>query len=134
MSDWIEHKGDQPPVGYTKLVDVRLSNGVELTGRQAKSVDWGVYGLGTDIVSYRIHKTPAPGCKQERYVDLSGKKDHIDDCADRYTLEEFRGAMKFNVEKYLKRLGKKDPILQELTKARDYLDRWIEAELNGKVQ
>jgi hypothetical protein len=46
------------------------------------------------------------------------------------TPEAFRGAMQFTVTKYFKRLGKKDPIIQELTKARDYLDRWIEYEVD----
>lgn len=66
--------------------------------------------------------------KQERYLDLDGKGDYIDECARTLTPEEFRGAMKFTIGKYMKRLGKKDEILKEVTKIADYSNRWLEYE------
>jgi len=66
--------------------------------------------------------------KQERYLDESGKKDWIDECAETMTPEEFRGAMKFTIGKYERRLGKKDSLSSELYKISDYYRRWSEYE------
>jgi len=63
--------------------------------------------------------------KQSRYLNGEGKLDHIDECARDLSPEEFRGAMKFTSGKYLKRLGKKDSIIQELEKIHDYIGRWL---------
>ena len=65
--------------------------------------------------------------KQERYKDELGN-DHIDDCAETYTTEAFRGAMTFTIDKYRKRLGKKDAMSLELHKIADYYQRWSEYE------
>lgn len=65
--------------------------------------------------------------KQPRYLDHIGY-DWIDECADTLTTEEFRGAMKFTIGKYLRRIGKKDDIEQELNKIIDYCGRWKEYE------
>jgi len=61
--------------------------------------------------------------KQARYQDSRGG-DWIDECARTFTPEEFRGAMRFTVGKYLRRVGKKDAELQEVRKMRDYCQRW----------
>src|SRR5690554_1775456 len=61
--------------------------------------------------------------KQPRYQDETGD-DWIDECARTFTPEEFRGAMRFTVGKYLRRVGKKDAELQEVRKMRDYCQRW----------
>lgn len=65
--------------------------------------------------------------KQTRYVDNKGD-DWIDECAKTMTVEEFRGAMKFTIGKYLRRIGKKDVICLELEKIADYANRWKEYE------
>ena len=65
--------------------------------------------------------------KNEIYTNAIGK-DLIDDAADRYSDSEFRGAMRFNVEKYMRRLGKKDDVTKELGKIIDYATRWLEFE------
>lgn len=67
--------------------------------------------------------------KQERYLDKNGD-DWIDECARTLTKEEFRGAMKFTVGKYMRRMGKKDPIEQERAKVNDYIERWIGVEFS----
>jgi hypothetical protein len=67
--------------------------------------------------------------KVEHYkADGDGDKDFIDNCYKRYTPEEFRGAMKFYIGKYYDRLGEKDDIIQELTKAADIALRFLEKE------
>ena len=66
--------------------------------------------------------------KQERYQDAQGE-DWIDEFARTKTPEEFRGAMSFSIGKYNRRVGKKDDILQEVRKMRDYAQRWEEYEL-----
>lgn len=65
--------------------------------------------------------------KQERYKDANGE-DWIDECARTLTPEEFRGAMKFNIGKYNRRAGKKDALIKEIEKIKDYADRWIRYE------
>ena len=39
--------------------------------------------------------------------------------------EEYRGAMRFNVSKYIRRAGAKGDIVEDLRKASEYLRRWI---------
>lgn len=65
--------------------------------------------------------------KQARYQDSQGD-DWIDEFARTATPEEFRGAMKFTVGKYLRRAGKKDALIEEVRKMRDYCQRWEQYE------
>ena len=65
--------------------------------------------------------------KQPRYQDANGD-DWIDEFARTSTPEEFRGAMRFTIGKYERRLGKKDPVPMELRKMADYYLRWAEVE------
>ena len=67
--------------------------------------------------------------KQERYQDAQGE-DWIDEAARTFTAEEFRGAMKFTLGKYVRRAGKKDALESEIEKIRDYAARWLEVEIN----
>jgi hypothetical protein len=47
--------------------------------------------------------------------------------------EQYKGFLRGNALKYLCRVGKKDEVVQELKKARFYLDKYIEfEETNGK--
>lgn len=41
---------------------------------------------------------------------------------------EFRGAMRFNASKYIRRAGAKGDIVEDLRKAVQYLERWISHE------
>jgi len=65
--------------------------------------------------------------KQERYQDAQGE-DWIDEAARTFTAEEFRGAMRFSIGKYNRRMGKKDELIKEIEKMRDYCSRWLEVE------
>ena len=65
--------------------------------------------------------------KQPRYQDSKGE-DWIDECARTFTPEEFRGAMRFTIGKYNRRMGKKDDLVKEIEKMRDYCQRWLEVE------
>jgi hypothetical protein len=65
--------------------------------------------------------------KQERYQDAQGE-DWIDEAARTFTAEEFRGAMKFTLGKYVRRAGKKDALASEIEKIRNYAARWLEVE------
>ena len=62
--------------------------------------------------------------KQLRYQSANGE-DWIDEFARTSTVDEFRGAMKFTIGKYNRRAGKKDELIREIEKMRDYCDRWI---------
>ena len=68
------------------------------------------------------------GAKQPRYQDAQGE-DWIDEAARTFTAEEFRGAMRFSIGKYNRRMGKKDELIKEIEKMRDYCDRWLEVEV-----
>ena len=61
--------------------------------------------------------------KQARYQDAKGE-DWIDEFARTATADEFRGAMRFTIGKYNRRAGKKDALLSEIRKMRDYCQRW----------
>ena len=76
---------------------------------------------------YFLHIEANQLLKQERYKDANGE-DWIDECARTLTPEEFRGAMKFNIGKYNRRAGKKDALIKEIEKIKDYADRWIRYE------
>ena len=65
--------------------------------------------------------------KQDRYKDTKGE-DWIDEFARTTTVEEFRGAMKFTIGKYNRRVGKKDEIIKEVQKMKDYCQRWEQYE------
>lgn len=65
--------------------------------------------------------------KQNRYQDGAGE-DWIDEAARTFTAEEFRGAMRFTIGKYNRRMGKKDELTKEIEKMRDYCERWPEVE------
>ena len=65
--------------------------------------------------------------KQPRYQDETGE-DWIDEAARTFTPEEFRGAMRFSIGKYNRRMGKKDDLISEIEKIRDYVTRWLEVE------
>lgn len=61
--------------------------------------------------------------KQPRYTDVAGD-DWIDEFARTSTPDDFRAAMRFTLGKYVRRLGKKDAIVDELSKIEDYARRW----------
>ena len=65
--------------------------------------------------------------KQARYQDATGE-DWIDEAARTFTAEEFRGAMRFSIGKYNRRMGKKDDLASEIEKMRDYCSRWLKVE------
>ena len=65
--------------------------------------------------------------KQARYQDATGE-DWIDEAARTFTAEEFRGAMRFSIGKYNRRMGKKDELIKEIEKMKDYCQRWIDVE------
>ena len=71
--------------------------------------------------------------KQERYKNEDGS-DWIDECAANFTPEEFRGAMKFTIGKYKKRMGKKDDVKLEQAKIDDYEDRWADYEVSQLIK
>lgn len=75
----------------------------------------------------------SPFARQARYQDAKGE-DWIDEFARTATADEFRGAMRFTIGKYNRRAGKKDALLSEIRKMRDYCQRWEEYEmrLEGK--
>ena len=68
------------------------------------------------------------GNKKKEYYTNADNKDWVDQFAETRSIIEFRGAMIFTIGKYFVRLGKKDDIIQELGKVKDYVCRWIEYE------
>jgi len=70
-----------------------------------------------------------PTGKQARYQDAAGD-DWIDEFARTATADEFRGAMRFTIGKYNRRMGKKDDLIKEIEKMRDYCQRWLDVEVS----
>tara|TARA_R110002049_G_scaffold262961_3_gene439016 strand:+ start:446 stop:907 length:462 start_codon:yes stop_codon:yes gene_type:complete len=66
---------------------------------------------------------------QPRYKDDEDGLDHIARFARDNSIEEFRAAMRFTIDKYRDRLGEKDARSKELGKIADYYGRWAEIEL-----
>lgn len=71
----------------------------------------------------RLDDQLARDIKQPRYQDAKGE-DWIDEFARTATTEEFHGAMRFTIGKYNRRMGKKDDMLKEVRKMKDYCARW----------
>jgi transaldolase len=63
--------------------------------------------------------------KQERYKHHpTDTKDFIDRAYDMYPWEQFVGAMRWSIDKYFDRLGKKDHPIAEAVKIMDYAQRF----------
>ncbi len=80
----------------------------------------------------RNNYSPMPKCESAGQIKnpiyTKSGKDLIDEAKERYTVDEFRGAMRFLIEKYLRRLGEKDTVRAEVRKIADYANRWLEYE------
>lgn len=76
---------------------------------------------GESVVSQRS--------SQPHYKDDKDGLDHIARFARDNSIEEFRAAMRFTIDKYRDRLGEKDVRSKELGKIADYYGRWAEVEL-----
>lgn len=62
-----------------------------------------------------------------------GGMDVIDYCRMKFTQEEFNGAMKFNVIKYLIRANHKGQKLKDFKKAQHYMDRLVVANVDKDI-
>mgnify|MGYP001446540743 CR=1 FL=1 len=91
-----------------------------------RPIDWN-YQMRGIPVEPKIKGHPIKNRKQPRYQDAKGE-DWIDECARTLTPEEFRGAMMFTMGKYIRRMGKKDDVKQEVGKLADYANRWLQYE------
>lgn len=86
------------------------------------------------LVTYRISDKfkirvieKAEDIKQQHYQSNTDDGiDLIDFWHMQMTDEEFKGAMKSHIEKYVVRLGRKDDLISELTKIEDYARRYRE--------
>ena len=141
MNDWIDNDLTTPSIA---LVDVMFFDGHIVSSVPPTRYDWGRdapvlikkwrSAQPIELEDDGMHLTTGPkppAHKTEYYQDETGE-DWIDECARIMTPEEFRGAMKFVIGKYHRRLGKKDNIIQELTKVADYNNRWLIYENNLK--
>lgn len=125
---WIKVRLNEPmPIGHK--VDTIRHDGYEAIGIMGEDVVWREVDMYRHHIPTRIEITDTnrDHPRQERYTDDEGE-DWIAECARTFTPEEFRGAMKFTIGKYKRRLGKKDEIVQEVTKVADYSHRWMEYE------
>lgn len=143
---WITNTGDTPSYA---LVDIEFDDGDIVHGKSPGNYIWKEHTF-LSIKRWRPHNMNSlentlinhnqvdfkdvdipTSTKKDYYLDKEGD-DWIDDCARKFRLPEFRGAMKFTIGKYIRRAGKKDDILKELEKIADYTNRWIQYEKNLK--
>lgn len=121
---WVEYnlKG-YPLLSRVTEVDVRLEDGSVELQTNPRGLNWA-NDVENRITHYRVNPVVVDRYpKQERYHGVNGE-DWIDECARTLTAEEFRGAMKFTIGKYIRRLGRKDTIVKEVKKIADYAQRW----------
>jgi hypothetical protein len=78
--------------------------------------------------------------KQERYhsANAAGTKDFIDESYETESFADFTAAIFWTMKKYMKRFGKKDDMVAEAYKIKDYSNRFyekavIEAEKRKKI-
>ena len=65
--------------------------------------------------------------KPERYISKPGEdKDYIDHTYDSMSFEQFVAAIQWTIGKYFSRFGKKDDIVKEAYKIRDYANRFYD--------
>jgi len=156
MNDWIDNDETMPSVA---LVDVMFYDGEIKLSKTPASYAWRkdscipikawrpsypdenridvIAQNGNDGDHYKTqvdienNDIPNVSSKVDYYLDESGE-DWLDECARTLSSQEYRGAMKFVIGKYLRRLGKKDNTVQELAKVADYTNRWIQYENNLK--
>ena len=129
--EWIVWHGGDCPVNIDNSVECIRRGGVVCPNVLAWSLIWKHLDADEDVVFYRDLGEPGSG-KQPRYTDANGK-DLIDEWAERYTPEEFRVIMWAQMEKYNRRLGKKDSVVNEVRKIADYANRWLAVEAGGKI-
>jgi hypothetical protein len=108
-SDWVSDNGD-----FWDSGDMSWSKCIE---------DEGLIIVHRPPEDMNQSENPLDMVKQERYQDANGE-DWIDEFARTSTVEEFRGAMRFTIGKYNRRVGKKDEIIKEIRKMKDYCQRW----------
>lgn len=155
-SEWIEWSGGSNPVSPTVFVEIQTRDS-DIEDGESAAFYWLHDREPSDIICYRYRlddnqitpeeeempaeewagsvpegvvthdDTISTSIKQLRYMDAKGE-DWIDEFARTASVDEFRGAMKFSIGKCNRRAGKKDELIKEIEKMRDYCDRWIDYE------
>ncbi len=115
--------GDAGPK-FDTAEDARRDAWLDYRKRQGDAMEEAAFGVvGSGAAAHDPVENPS------HYTD--GGEDFTDGEEARMTADEFRGAMLFNARKYLRRAGKKGDIVEDLKKARWYIDRLI-ANVEGK--
>lgn len=112
---WIDWLGGECPVGVGVVVEYRLRSG-QILQEKAGGLLWGHTGRTSDIVAYRVADTADPVNHPAHY------KAHGVECIQ---ITEHMNFCRGNAVKYLFRAGKKGDELEDLRKARWYVDREI---------
>lgn len=102
-------------------------DGFNITDLSKDVLSNNFYDYQVQHIEQELKRQMSPDFKQARYTDEKGQ-DLIDIWADRHTIEEFRVIMWAMIEKYQRRLGKKDTIAQDVGKIADYARRWAQVE------
>lgn len=117
VEPWPEERMDA--IGANGPTGDHYAEDLGYVGRESRELDKAMRHAVASGLAY-----PDPQLtKQVRYRDSEGE-DWIDEFARTATPEEFRGAMRFTVGKYVRRVGRKDKELSEVRKMRDYCQRW----------
>lgn len=111
---------------YDQWLQARKDTGLIATESEEElpAEDWAGKITDTPEEAAMVEDMVNGGFKQLRYQDANGE-DWIDEFARTATVDEFRGAMRFTIGKYNRRAGKKDELIKEIDKMRDYCDRWL---------
>lgn len=136
---WHDNQGKRPTVLPTRI-DVEMMDGEIRIGVRSNSptlswtnssdnlvLKWRPYSIVHEDVHMIARNGYSTTEKQARYCDDNGE-DLIDEWARTRNHDEFRAIMFAQIEKYQRRLGKKDTVANETGKMLDYMRRWHEQE------
>lgn len=118
MSEWIEWNGGECPVGpdVTVAVKLRFLDHDDRDIRRAIDWRWDNTGMSSDIVAYKIVSEPDPVNHPPHYNQHPSGVECI-------TIIEHMGFNLGNAIKYIWRADLKADAIEDLKKARWYIDR-----------
>lgn len=124
MNEWIEWNGGGCPVEPSVFVEYECRNGYGST-RQASAIEWEHYDIGDDIIRYREFKYGTCYLEKSNTDSVNHPKHYTShpsgvECIQ---ITEHMGFNLGNAVKYIWRADLKADAIEDLKKARWYIDR-----------
>ncbi len=122
MSEWIEWNGGDCPVDRETVVEVRYRNLPDLKDPPREAIHWRwiQWGKDDDIIAYRVVNDKQDSVNHPPHYN--GHPSGVE-CIQ---ITEHMSFCRGNAMKYLWRAGEKGDEIEDLKKARWYIDREIQ--------